>query len=30
MRLKPENPIKLANPVSAEYTIMRQMLLPGL
>jgi phenylalanyl-tRNA synthetase beta chain len=30
MRLKPENPIRLANPVSAEYTIMRQMLLPGL
>jgi phenylalanyl-tRNA synthetase beta chain len=30
MRLKPENPIRLANPVSAEYAIMRQMLLPGL
>jgi phenylalanyl-tRNA synthetase beta chain len=30
MRLKPQNPVKLANPVSAEYTIMRQMLLPGL
>ena len=30
MRVKPENPVKLANPVSAEYTIMRQMLLPGL
>lgn len=30
MRLKPKNPVKLANPVSLEYTIMRQMLLPGL
>jgi phenylalanyl-tRNA synthetase beta chain len=30
MRVKPENPVKLANPVSTEYTIMRQMLLPGL
>jgi phenylalanyl-tRNA synthetase beta chain len=30
MRVKPENPVKLANPVSMEYTIMRQMLLPGL
>ncbi|MCS7113819.1 MAG: phenylalanine--tRNA ligase subunit beta [Nitrososphaerota archaeon] len=30
MRLKPENPVKLANPVSLEYTIVRQMLLPGL
>ncbi|MEM2336517.1 MAG: phenylalanine--tRNA ligase subunit beta [Candidatus Bathyarchaeia archaeon] len=30
MRLKPENPVRLANPVSAEYTIMREMLLPGL
>jgi phenylalanyl-tRNA synthetase beta chain len=30
MRLKPENPVRLANPVSAEYTIMRQTLLPGL
>ncbi|MBC7131323.1 phenylalanine--tRNA ligase subunit beta, partial [Candidatus Bathyarchaeota archaeon] len=30
MRMKPSNPVKLANPVSLEYTIMRQMLLPGL
>ena len=30
MRTKPENSIKLANPVSMEYTIMRQSLLPGL
>ncbi|MEM2953157.1 MAG: phenylalanine--tRNA ligase subunit beta [Candidatus Bathyarchaeia archaeon] len=30
MRIKPENPVKLANPVSLEYTVMRQMLLPGL
>jgi len=30
MRMKGENPIKLANPVSTEYTIMRQSLLPGL
>jgi phenylalanyl-tRNA synthetase beta chain len=30
MRTKPENSIKLANPVSIEYTIMRQSLLPGL
>ncbi|MEM2118029.1 MAG: phenylalanine--tRNA ligase subunit beta [Candidatus Bathyarchaeia archaeon] len=30
MRTKPENPIKLANPVSMDYTIMRQSLLPGL
>ncbi|MBS7605394.1 MAG: phenylalanine--tRNA ligase subunit beta [Candidatus Bathyarchaeia archaeon] len=30
MRLKPKNPVKIANPVSLEYTIMRQMLLPGL
>lgn len=30
MRTKPENPIKLANPVSLDYTIMRQSLLPGL
>ncbi|MEM2522169.1 MAG: phenylalanine--tRNA ligase subunit beta [Candidatus Bathyarchaeia archaeon] len=30
MRLKPKNPVKLANPVSLEYTIVRQMLLPGL
>ncbi|MBS7615747.1 phenylalanine--tRNA ligase subunit beta [Candidatus Bathyarchaeota archaeon] len=30
MRITPKNPVKLANPVSAEYTIMRQMLLPGL
>ncbi|MEM2631918.1 MAG: phenylalanine--tRNA ligase subunit beta [Candidatus Bathyarchaeia archaeon] len=29
-RLKPKNPVKLANPVSLEYTIVRQMLLPGL
>jgi len=30
MRMKGENPIKLANPVSTEYAIMRQSLLPGL
>lgn len=30
MRIKPENTVKLANPVSLEYTIMREMLLPGL
>jgi len=30
MRLKEEKPVKLANPVSAEYSIMRQWLLPGL
>ncbi|MGB9854293.1 MAG: phenylalanine--tRNA ligase subunit beta [Candidatus Bathyarchaeales archaeon] len=30
MRVKPENPVKIANPVSLEYTVMRQMLLPGL
>ena len=30
MRMKMENPIKLANPVSEEYSIMRQLLLPGL
>jgi len=30
MRMKAEKPIKLANPVSAEYSIMRQALLPGL
>ncbi|MEM2465831.1 MAG: phenylalanine--tRNA ligase subunit beta [Candidatus Bathyarchaeia archaeon] len=30
MRLKPENPVRLANPVSIEYTIMREMLLSGL
>ncbi|MEM1563895.1 MAG: phenylalanine--tRNA ligase subunit beta [Candidatus Bathyarchaeia archaeon] len=30
MRLKPKNLVRLANPVSAEYTIMREMLLPGL
>lgn len=30
MRLKPKNPVRLANPVSAEYAIMREMLLPGL
>ncbi|MEM1767044.1 MAG: phenylalanine--tRNA ligase subunit beta [Candidatus Bathyarchaeia archaeon] len=30
MRLKPKNPVKIANPVSLEYTIMRQMLLTGL
>lgn len=30
MRTKPEKLIKLANPVSIEYAIMRQSLLPGL
>jgi len=30
MRMKAEKPIQLANPVSAEYSIMRQALLPGL
>ena len=30
MRRKVERPVKLANPVSIEYTIMRQDLLPGL
>jgi len=30
MRLKPKNPVRIANPVSAEYTIMRKTLLPGL
>jgi phenylalanyl-tRNA synthetase beta chain len=30
MRLKEEKPVKIANPVSAEYSIMRQWLLPGL
>ncbi|MEM0095415.1 MAG: phenylalanine--tRNA ligase subunit beta [Candidatus Bathyarchaeia archaeon] len=30
MRLKPKNPVRIANPVSTEYTIMREMLLPGL
>ncbi|HEY4674438.1 MAG TPA: phenylalanine--tRNA ligase subunit beta [Candidatus Bathyarchaeia archaeon] len=30
MRMKEENPVRLANPVSIEYTIMRQTLLPGL
>ena len=30
MRRKPKNIIKLANPVSAEYTIARQRLLPSL
>ena len=30
MRLKASNVIKLANPVSAEYTILRQSLLPNL
>jgi len=30
MRRKPKNVIKLANPVSAEYSIARQELLPGL
>ena len=30
MRAKPENLIRLANPVSMEYTIMRQSLLSGL
>ncbi|MEM2995404.1 MAG: phenylalanine--tRNA ligase subunit beta [Candidatus Bathyarchaeia archaeon] len=30
MRMKPQKLVKLANPVSKEYTIMRQLLLPGL
>ena len=30
MRTKPRNVVKLANPVSAEYSIARQKLLPGL
>jgi len=30
MRLKPKKPVRLANPVSAEYTIIRETLLPGL
>jgi len=30
MRMKEEKPIRLANPVSTEYSIMRQSLLPGL
>ncbi len=30
MRTKMEKPIRLANPVSTEYSIMRQSLLPGL
>jgi phenylalanyl-tRNA synthetase beta chain len=30
MRIKPKNPVKIANPVSLEYTIVRQTLLPGL
>lgn len=30
MRLKARNVIKLANPVSAEYSILRESLLPGL
>jgi phenylalanyl-tRNA synthetase beta chain len=30
MRTKPEKTIKIANPVSTEYTIMRQLLLSGL
>ncbi|MGB9741164.1 MAG: phenylalanine--tRNA ligase subunit beta [Candidatus Bathyarchaeia archaeon] len=30
MRIKEEKPVKIANPVSAEYSIMRQWLLPGL
>jgi phenylalanyl-tRNA synthetase beta chain len=30
MRMKEEKPIRLANPVSAEYSIMRQSLLSGL
>lgn len=30
MRLKPSGAIKLANPVSAEYTILRESLLPSL
>jgi phenylalanyl-tRNA synthetase beta chain len=30
MRMKPQKTVKIANPVSKEYTIMRQLLLPGL
>lgn len=30
MRLKARNPIKLANPVSSEYSILRESLLPSL
>ncbi|MEM3673314.1 MAG: phenylalanine--tRNA ligase subunit beta [Candidatus Bathyarchaeia archaeon] len=30
MRIKPQKPVKLANPVSKEYTLMRQLLLPSL
>lgn len=30
MLVKPKNPVKIANPVSLEYTIVRQMLLPCL
>jgi len=30
MRMKAEKPIRLANPVSTEYSIMRRSLLPGL
>jgi phenylalanyl-tRNA synthetase beta chain len=30
MRIKEEKPIRLSNPVSTEYSIMRQSILPGL
>ena len=30
MRLEPGNPVRLANPVSADYSMLREMLLPGL
>ena len=30
MRLPPGRPVKLANPVSAEYSMLRELLLPGL
>ena len=30
MRLQPGRPVKLANPVSAEYSMLRELLLPGL
>ncbi len=30
MRLPPGEPVKLANPVSAEYSMLRELLLPGL
>jgi len=30
MRMKAEKPVKVANPVSTEYSIVRQSLLPGL